>query len=121
MLKPLGDHIIVKASSAEEVTRGGIVLPDTAKEKPQRAEVIAVGKRGLVNIVRGSLASPIGPDRCAQHGTLAGLSRAAVERMVDDLVEAGCLVRDEGAMPLLHLTPLGRTALAPASGPEHSR
>jgi chaperonin GroES len=43
MLKPLGDHIIVKASTAEEVTRGGIVLPDTAKEKPQQAEVIAVG------------------------------------------------------------------------------
>lgn len=43
MLKPLGDHIIVKATSAEEVTKGGIVLPDTAKEKPQQAEVIAVG------------------------------------------------------------------------------
>ena len=43
MLKPLGDHIIVQASTAEEVTRGGIVLPDTAKETPQQAMVIAVG------------------------------------------------------------------------------
>ena len=43
MLKPLGDRIIVKATSAEEVTKGGIVLPDTAQEKPQEGEVIAVG------------------------------------------------------------------------------
>ena len=43
MLKPLGDRIICKAVSAEEVTAGGIVLPDTAKEKPQEAEVVAVG------------------------------------------------------------------------------
>jgi len=43
MLKPLADRIIVKATSAEEVTKGGIVLPDTAREKPQEGEVIAVG------------------------------------------------------------------------------
>ncbi len=43
MLKPLGDRIIAKALKAEEMTAGGIVLPDSAKEKPQEAEVIAVG------------------------------------------------------------------------------
>ena len=43
MLKPLGDRIIVKPTAAEEVTKGGIVLPDTAKEKPREGEVIAVG------------------------------------------------------------------------------
>jgi chaperonin GroES len=43
MLNPLGDRIVVKAISAEEKTKGGIVLPDTAKEKPQEGEVIAVG------------------------------------------------------------------------------
>lgn len=43
MLKPLGDRIIAKAVSAEETTAGGIVLPDTAKEKHQEGEVIAVG------------------------------------------------------------------------------
>lgn len=43
MLKPLGDRIIAKAVSAEDVTAGGIVLPDSAKEKPLEAEVIAVG------------------------------------------------------------------------------
>ena len=42
-LKPLGDRLIVKAVEEDEVTASGIVLPDTAKEKPQRGEVIAVG------------------------------------------------------------------------------
>ena len=42
-LKPLSDRIIVKALTAEEKTSGGIVLPDTAKEKPQQGEVLAVG------------------------------------------------------------------------------
>ena len=42
-LKPLGDRVVVKAIEAEEKTRGGIILPDTAKDKPQEGEVIAVG------------------------------------------------------------------------------
>ncbi len=43
-IQPLGDRIMVKVLEAKEVTKGGIVLPDTAKEKPQEAEVMAVGK-----------------------------------------------------------------------------
>lgn len=43
MLKPIGDRIVAKALSAEEVTPGGIVLPDSAQEKPLEGEVIAVG------------------------------------------------------------------------------
>jgi len=42
-LKPLGDRLIVRAIEEEEKTSSGIVLPDTAKEKPQRGEVLAVG------------------------------------------------------------------------------
>ena len=42
-LKPLGDRLIVKAVEEEETTASGIVLPDTAKEKPQRGKVVAVG------------------------------------------------------------------------------
>jgi chaperonin GroES len=42
-LKPLGDRLIVKATEEEETTASGIVLPDTAKEKPQRGKVLAVG------------------------------------------------------------------------------
>jgi chaperonin GroES len=43
-LKPLGDRVIVKALEEEETTASGIVLPDTAKEKPQKGEVLAVGE-----------------------------------------------------------------------------
>ena len=42
-LKPLGDRVFVKVSPGEEKTAGGILLPDTAKEKPQIGEVVAVG------------------------------------------------------------------------------
>jgi chaperonin GroES len=49
MLKPLADRIIVKATVAEEVTKGGILLPDTAKEKPQEGEVVAVGPGKLLD------------------------------------------------------------------------
>ncbi|MDE2818079.1 MAG: co-chaperone GroES [Chloroflexota bacterium] len=42
-ITPLGDRVVVKALEQEEKTRGGIVLPDTAKEKPQEGEVVAVG------------------------------------------------------------------------------
>ena len=41
--KPLGDRILVKRVDEEEKTKGGIIIPDTAKEKPQEAEVVAVG------------------------------------------------------------------------------
>lgn len=43
MLRPLGDRVVVKVITAEEKTQGGIYLPDTAKEKPQEGEVVAVG------------------------------------------------------------------------------
>lgn len=42
-LKPLADRVIVKPLEADDVTQGGIVLPDTAKEKPQEGKIIAVG------------------------------------------------------------------------------
>ncbi len=42
-IKPLGDKVLVKPNSSTETTAGGIVLPDTAKERPQEGEVIAVG------------------------------------------------------------------------------
>jgi len=42
-LKPLGDRLVVKPLESEEVTPSGIVLPETAKEKPQKGEVLAVG------------------------------------------------------------------------------
>lgn len=60
-LKPLDDRVVVEPVEAEEVTAGGIVLPDTAKEKPQRGKVLAVGpgklleggKRGEMSVAVG--------------------------------------------------------------------
>ena len=48
-IQPLADRIVVKALEAQEVTKGGIVLPDTAKEKPQEGKVVAVGKGKIVD------------------------------------------------------------------------
>ena len=48
-LKPLGDRVVLKQLAAEEVTASGIVLPGQNKEKPQQAEVIAVGPGGMVD------------------------------------------------------------------------
>ncbi len=42
-MKPINDRVVIKPAKAEEKTKGGIIIPDTAKEKPQRGEVIAVG------------------------------------------------------------------------------
>ncbi len=42
-MKPINDRVVVRPASAEEKTKGGIIIPDTAKEKPQRGEVVAVG------------------------------------------------------------------------------
>ncbi len=63
-IKPLGDRVVVQATPREEVTRSGIVLPDTAKEKPQEGKVVAVG-----------------PGRMSEDGT-----RIPMEVKVDDRV-----------------------------------
>ena len=48
-VKPLGDRVVIKNVEAEETTKGGLILTSAAKEKPQMAEVIAVGPGGLVD------------------------------------------------------------------------
>ncbi|KPK86554.1 MAG: molecular chaperone GroES [Phycisphaerae bacterium SM23_33] len=60
-VKPLDDRVLIRQSEAEQTTSGGIVLPDTAKEKPQRGRVVAVGegklletgKRGKMSLKKG--------------------------------------------------------------------
>lgn len=47
-LEPVGDRIVVKALEATEKTKGGIVVPDTAKERPQEGKVVAIGKGRLL-------------------------------------------------------------------------
>ena len=63
-LQPLADRVVVQPIEREEVTKGGIVLPDTAKEKPQEGKVIAVG-----------------PGRLSEDG-----KRMAIDVKVDDIV-----------------------------------
>ena len=65
MLKPLGDRIVVKALEAETTSRGGILLPDTAKERPQTGEVIAVG-----------------PGKTLDNGTIAALEIKVGDKVV---------------------------------------
>lgn len=48
-IKPLGDRVVLKSVEAEETTKSGIVLPGSAQEKPQMAEIIAVGPGGVVD------------------------------------------------------------------------
>jgi chaperonin GroES len=62
-LRPLDDRVVVKPVEAEERTAGGIVLPDTAKEKPQRGKVVSIGPGKLLeNGQRGSLSVSIGDE-----------------------------------------------------------
>lgn len=48
-IKPLGDRVVVKSLDAETKSKGGILLPDTAKEKPQEGKVVAVGKGKILD------------------------------------------------------------------------
>jgi chaperonin GroES len=55
-IRPLGDRLLVKRVKEEEKTKGGIIIPDTAKEKPQEGKVIAVGKGKMTEA--GKLVAP---------------------------------------------------------------
>ena len=64
-LKPMGERVVVKPSEGEQTTKGGIFLPDTAKEKPQEGEVIAVG-----------------PGRVSDDGTRIAMDVAKGDRVI---------------------------------------
>jgi chaperonin GroES len=49
MIRPLGERVVIKSLPMDEKTKGGILLPDTAKEKPQKGEVVAVGSGRLLD------------------------------------------------------------------------
>lgn len=62
-LRPLDDRVVVQPSAAEEVTSGGIVLPDAAQEKPQRGKIVAVGAGKLLDSGnRGELSVGVGDE-----------------------------------------------------------
>ncbi len=62
-LRPLDDRVVVEPKEAEQTTAGGIVLPDTAKEKPQRGKVVSVGPGKLMDSgERGKLSVAVGDE-----------------------------------------------------------
>ena len=62
-IRPLDDRVVVEPIAAEETTSGGIVLPDTAKEKPQRGTVVAIGPGKLLDTgKRGELSVAVGDE-----------------------------------------------------------
>ena len=70
-LRPLDDRVVVQPKEAEEVTAGGIVLPDAAQTKPQRGEVVAVGPGRLLDSgVRGEVSVAVGDE--VIYGMYAG-------------------------------------------------
>ena len=79
MLKPLGDRVVIELVQAEEKTASGIVLPDTAKEKPQEGKVVAVGT-----------------GRVLENGERVALELAAGDRIIFSKY-AGTEVKYEGA------------------------
>ncbi|MBC8197770.1 MAG: co-chaperone GroES [Candidatus Marinimicrobia bacterium] len=64
-VKPLADRLILRPAEAEEMTKGGIILPDTAKEKPQQGEILAVG-----------------PGKVSDNGTLVEMSLKAGDKVL---------------------------------------
>jgi len=77
-VRPLHDHVLVKRIEEEETVRGGIIIPDTAKEKPQQGEVMAVGEGKLM-----------------EDGTRAGIDVKAGDRILFGKY-AGADIRIEG-------------------------
>lgn len=91
-LKPLDERIVVEPVEAEEKTAGGIVLPDTAKEKPQRGTVLAIGPGKLLdNGKRGELAVAVGDE--VIYGKYAGSDIEIDGRDVKILRESDILAK----------------------------
>src|SRR3989304_6065576 len=91
-LKPLDDRVVVETVEAEEMTAGGIVLPDTAKEKPQRGTVLAIGPgKRLDSCERGNLSVAVGDE--VIYGKYAGSDVEVDGREVKILRETDILAK----------------------------
>ncbi|MGA2065121.1 MAG: co-chaperone GroES [Thermoguttaceae bacterium] len=91
-LRPLDDRVVVEPNEAEEMTAGGIVLPDTAKEKPQRGTVLAVGPGKLLESgQRGKLS--VAPKDEVIYGKYAGSDVEVDGRDVKILRESDILAK----------------------------
>jgi len=91
-LRPLDDRIVVEPVEAEEMTAGGIVLPDTAKEKPQRGTVLAIGPGKLLDSgERGALSVAVGDE--VIYGKYSGSDIEVEGRDVKILRESDVLAK----------------------------
>ena len=91
-LRPLDDRVVVEPQEAEEVTAGGIVLPDTAKVKPQRGKVIATGPGKLLDSgSRGELSVKVGDE--VIYGKYSGTEIELDGREVKILRESDILAK----------------------------
>lgn len=91
-LRPLDDRVVVEPREAEEMTAGGIVLPDTAKEKPQRGSVLAIGPGKLLDSgERGKLSVTVGDE--VIYGKYAGSDVEVDGREVKILRESDILAK----------------------------
>lgn len=91
-LKPLDDRVVVEPFEAEEKTAGGIVLPDSAKEKPQRGKVVAVGPGKLLDSGdRGTLSVAVGDE--VIYGKYSGTEIEIGGREVKILRESDILAK----------------------------
>ena len=91
-LRPLDDRVVVEPLEAEEITAGGIVLPDTAKEKPQRGTVLATGPGKLLDSgERGELSVAVGDE--VIYGKYAGTDVEIDGRDIKILRESDILAK----------------------------
>lgn len=94
-IRPLEDRVVVEPMESEERTAGGIVLPDSAKEKPQRGTVIAVGPGKLLdNGERGQLSVAVGDQ--VIYGKYGGTDIAVLDNDVKILRESDILAKIVG-------------------------
>ena len=94
-IEPLDDRIVVEQMEAEEVTKGGIVLPDTAKEKPQEGKVIAVGPGRMLDT--GERAKPaVKPGDLVVYAKYGGTEVEVDDKEYMILRESDVLAKVEG-------------------------
>ena len=94
-IEPLDDRIVVEPMEAEEVTKGGIILPDTAKEKPQEGKVIAVGPGRVLDT--GERAKPaVKPGDLVVYAKFGGMEVEVDDKEYMILRESDVLAKVEG-------------------------
>jgi chaperonin GroES len=94
-LRPLDDRVVVEPMEAEETTAGGIVLPDTAKEKPQRGTIVSIGPGKLLDSgERGTLSVTVGDE--VIYGKYSGTEIELNGRDVKILRESDILAKVVG-------------------------